>query len=452
MDLDKIMQNQPTINIGTIGHVAHGKSTLVNAISSIKTVRFKSEMEKNITIKLGYANTKIFQCDSPECPRPDCYQSYKTSAKTDLKCKREGCSGTLKLVKHVSFVDCPGHDVLMTTMINGTAVMDAAILMIAANEPCPQQQTVEHLFALEKTDLSKIIVVQNKIDLISREKCLEQQEKIDEFLKNTKAEDSPIIPVSGQYKLNINAVLDYIVNYIPNNSRLLDVNPRLVIIRSFDINKPGYKIDELVGGVIGGSLLFGKLKLGDEIEIRPGIIMKAGKNFKIKPFISKIISLKTENVSLNEAYPGGLIAIGTDIDPSCCIADNLVGHILGLKGDVPDIYQKLTINYEIFDTFLDKKDKEIKCLVLNEVYMLNVGSCSLNAMLKIKTSDHLTFDLFKPVCCDLREKVTLSKKVSNNWRLIGYGKIVEGEILEPDYEMDFMSLRELGYELATNKM
>lgn len=449
MDYDKIMQNQPTINIGTIGHVAHGKSTLVNAISSVKTVRFKSELEKNITIKLGYANTKIYKCNKPECPRPDCYQSYKSSAKSNLKCKREGCDGELILVKHVSFVDCPGHDVLMTTMINGTAVMDAAILMIAANEPCPQQQTVEHLFALEKTDLNKIIVVQNKIDLISREKCLEQHEQIEEFLKNTKAEGSPVIPVSGQYKLNINAVLDYIVNYIPNAPRNINITPRLVIIRSFDVNKPGYKIDELNGGVLGGSLLFGKLRIGDEIEVRPGIILKKGNEFKIKPLVSKIISLKTENVSLEEAYPGGLIAIGTEIDPSCCIADSLVGHILGLKDHLPNVYQKLTMSYEIFDTFLDNKEKENKALEIQEVFMLNIGSCSFNAVLTKKTEKSLSFSLYKPVCCDFGEKVTLSKRVSGNWRLIGFGKILDGEVIEPDYDIDFLSLKELGLELTT---
>lgn len=72
----EVIQRQATINIGTIGHVAHGKSTVVKAISGVQTVRFKNELVRNITIKLGYANAKIYKCDNPDCLRPGCYASY----------------------------------------------------------------------------------------------------------------------------------------------------------------------------------------------------------------------------------------------------------------------------------------------------------------------------------------------------------------------------------------
>lgn len=69
----------------------------------------------------------------------------------------------MELVRHVSFVDCPGHDILMATMLNGAAVMDGALLLIAANESCPQPQTSEHLAAVEIMRLANIIIVQNKV-------------------------------------------------------------------------------------------------------------------------------------------------------------------------------------------------------------------------------------------------------------------------------------------------
>ena len=65
--------------IGTIGHVAHGKSTVVKALSGVQTVRFKNELERNITIKLGYANAKIYRCENEKCPRPVCYISGGSS-------------------------------------------------------------------------------------------------------------------------------------------------------------------------------------------------------------------------------------------------------------------------------------------------------------------------------------------------------------------------------------
>jgi translation initiation factor 2 subunit 3 len=98
----EIIARQATINIGTIGHVAHGKSTVVKAISGVQTVRFKNELIRNITIKLGYANAKIYKCDNKECPRPTCYRSYKSDKEVDPPCEREGCSGTYRLLRHVS--------------------------------------------------------------------------------------------------------------------------------------------------------------------------------------------------------------------------------------------------------------------------------------------------------------------------------------------------------------
>ena len=129
--LSEVMSRQATINIGTIGHVAHGKSTVVKAISGVDTVRFKKELERNITIKLGYANAKIYQSDDKRCNRPMCYTSYGSSKKDILTLN----GFQYKLQRHVSFVDCPGHDILMNTMLSGAAVMDAALLFTAADEP-----------------------------------------------------------------------------------------------------------------------------------------------------------------------------------------------------------------------------------------------------------------------------------------------------------------------------
>lgn len=141
--------------------MAHGKSTVVKAISGVQTVRFKNELERNITIKLGYANAKIYMCADPRCPRPACYRAYGSSKEDSPKCEVPGFEDAeMELLRHVSFVDCPGHDILMATMLNGAAVMDGALLLIAANEPCPQPQTSEHLAAVEIMRLQHIIILQ----------------------------------------------------------------------------------------------------------------------------------------------------------------------------------------------------------------------------------------------------------------------------------------------------
>ena len=122
----EVISRQATINIGTIGHVSHGKSTLVHAISGVRTQMHSLERIRNITIKLGYANAKIYKC---KCPDPECFRSFGSDMTENSTCEK--CNDIRELVRHVSFVDCPGHDILMATMLNGAAVMDAALLLVA---------------------------------------------------------------------------------------------------------------------------------------------------------------------------------------------------------------------------------------------------------------------------------------------------------------------------------
>merc|ERR1712066_781972 len=238
----EVISRQATINIGTIGHVAHGKSTVVKALSGVHTVRFKNELERNITIKLGYANAKIYRSFDKKCQRPVCYTSMGSSKEDTFVMN----NFKYELVRHVSFVDCPGHDILMATMLNGAAVMDAALLLIAGNESCPQPQTSEHLAAIEIMKLKHILILQNKIDLIKEAQAKEQHEQIKSFIEGTVAEGAPIIPISAQLKYNIEVVCEYIVKKIPVPIRDFTSEPRLIIIRSFDV-KPGSEVEDLKG-------------------------------------------------------------------------------------------------------------------------------------------------------------------------------------------------------------
>ena len=316
----EIISRQATINIGTIGHVANGKTILVFQISGILTTRHKIEKERNITYVLGYANAKLYKC--PKCPQPECYKSAGSDADDHLKCDK--CNEELELLRHVSFVDCPGHDILMATMLNGAAVMDAALLLIASNEICPQPQTIEHLAAVECIDLQNIIIIQNKIDLVKEENAKEHYAQIKKFVQGTKAAKSPIIPISAQLKYNIDAVIYHLCN-IPIPKRDFISPPRFIVVRSFDTNKPGAEPEKLQGGVAGGTLMKGILKLGEIVEIRPGIPQKVqDKYVSVTPIYSRIISLKAEENDLIYAIPGGLIGVGLKINPYLTRENSLV--------------------------------------------------------------------------------------------------------------------------------
>jgi len=258
----------------------------------------------------------------------------------------DGSGRRMRLVRHLSFVDCPGHDILMATMLNGAAVMDAALLLVAGNEPCPQPQTSEHLAAVEIMKLSNIIILQNKIDLVKEEAAKAQHDQIKSFVAGTVAGNAPIIPISAQLKYNIDAVCRTLVHRIPVPKRDFLSFPRMIIIRSFDVNHPGEEATTLKGGVAGGSILCGVLRLGDEIEVRPGIMTTdAEGRVRCAPILSRIISLKAESNDLQYAVPGGLIGVGLQVDPTLTRADRLVGQVLGLRGHLPDIFVEIEVDY-----------------------------------------------------------------------------------------------------------
>lgn len=430
----EIISRQATINIGTIGHVAHGKTTLVRAISGIQTTRHKIEKERNITYVLGYANAKLYKC--PKCPEPECYKSAGSDHEDSPKCEK--CHETLELLRHISFVDCPGHDILMATMLNGAAVMDAALLLIQANDPCPQPQTSEHLAAVENMDLENIIIVQNKIDLIKEENAKEHYNQIKKFVQGTKAAKSPIIPVSAQLKYNVDAVIYHLCN-LPIPKRDLISPPRFIVVRSFDINHPGEEAENLQGGVAGGTLMRGILRVGEIVEIRPGIVMKDATGYKsITPIYSRIVSLRAENNDLIYAIPGGLIGVGLKVDPFLTRANKLIGKFLGHPGKLPDINASIVVKTHLLKNILglkrgDKALAHIREIRVSEILLVNAGSTAIGSTVKEITGENkdiVTFALSFPICTEISEKIAISRKIGSSWRLIGWGEVFEGgEIL-----------------------
>ena len=446
----EVISRQATINIGTIGHVAHGKSTVVKAISGVQTIRFKNELIRNITIKLGYANAKIYKADGPK-DQPGLYRSKGSSTEDEFS--EDG--KVWRLQRHVSFVDCPGHDILMATMLNGAAVMDAAMLLIAGNEPCPQPQTSEHLAAVEIMRLSNIIILQNKVDLVKPNQAEEQYEQIKAFVAGTVAGNAPIIPISAVLRYNIDVVCEYIARQLPVPVRDFTSVPRLIVIRSFDVNRPGEDVQSLKGGVAGGSILQGILKVGDEIEVRPGIISKEEDGtMKCTPIYSRIMSLYAEHNDLQYAVPGGLIGVGTKIDPTLTRADRLVGQVLGLRDHLPEVFTEVEVSYYLLRRLLGVKIQEgskqakVQKLAKDEMLMVNIGSTSTGGrVVKVMEGPSgqpiARITLTQPVCTQENEKIALSRRVDKHWRLIGWGEIRKGKKIEMNQPFKVEASREI---------
>lgn len=433
----EIISRQATMNIGTIGHVAHGKSTVVKGLSGNTTIKFKQEKERNITIKLGYANAKIYKSDNPDLKAPACYKSFGSASPDVVPDDEHG--GNYRLVRHLSFVDCPGHDILMATMLNGAAVMDAALLLIAGNESCPQPQTREHLAAVEIMRLKHLIILQNKVELIKEAQAQSQYDEIKKFIAGTAADAAPIIPISAVNKYNLDVVCEYLCTQVPIPPRDFTSSPLMIIIRSFDVNRPGEEVEKLKGGVAGGSILKGVLRVGDEIEIRPGIVNKDNPDHVVcTPIKSRIVTLAAEKNDLQIAVPGGLIGVGTKIDPTLSRGDRLVGMVLGHPGKLPSIYIEIEVKYYLLKRLLgvkvegDSKADKVTKLKKGEMLMVNIGSTAAGGViLGIKENDSAKIALTSPVCTQDGDKVALSRRIDKHWRLIGWGQILKGTTIEP---------------------
>ena len=405
---------QPEVNIGTIGHVDHGKTTLVQGLTGVWASRHSEELKRGITIRLGYADMAIYKC--PKCEPPKNYT---------IKNICPNCSSDTIFVRAISFVDAPGHEALMATMLSGAAIMDGAILVIAADEPCPQPQTREHLAAAEVSGIKNIIIVQNKIDIVDQRRAHKSYEEIKKFIKGTIAENAPIIPISAQREVNLDVLLNAMEEKIPTPKRDPTKPPIMHIIRSFDINKPGTLIEELEGGIIGGTIAQGRLKVGEEIEICPGIrIEKEGKT-AYTPLISQIVSLQAGDITVEEATCGGLVGMGTLLDPSYSKADGLSGNIAGKPGLLPPIKAELSLETHVLERAVGTKEQmKIKNIIPNETLLLHVGSAvNLGKVIAAKPKN-IKVKLTRPICAITGSRVAISRKITARWRLIGYGLIL----------------------------
>jgi translation initiation factor 2 subunit 3 len=404
---------QPEINIGVVGHVDHGKTTLTEALTGEWTDRHSEEIKRGISIKLGYADAAFYKC--PKCKPPKCYSVEK-------KCPH--CESDTKLLRAVSFVDAPGHETLMATMISGAAMMNGGLLLIAANEQCPQPQTREHLMALEINGVKNIVIVQNKIDLVDKSGAIENYKRIVEFTKGTCAEGAPIIPVSAHHDANIDTLIGAIEEYMPTQKHDPSKPALMYVARSFDVNKPGGSPRDFVGGVIGGSLMQGTLRVGDEIEIKPGReVVKHGKGHR-ESIYTEITSLMAGGRRHDKVGPGGLIAIGTMLDPAMTKSDFLTGTMAGAVGTLPPTWDRITIDCYLMEYIIGTLEQmKVEGIRTRETLMVNAGTATSVGLVTSARKDELDLALKLPLCAAVGQRVALSRRVAGRWRLIGYGTI-----------------------------
>jgi translation initiation factor 2 subunit 3 len=401
--LTDIIKNQAILNVGFIGSVSHGKSTTVERLTGTKTQKHSKELERNITINLGYANIKIY---------------YNEEIKQFSHKEYEG----YKLYRHISFVDCPGHKALAATMISGSRVMNAAILLVALNESIPQPQTQSHTEVLKHTDINNVLIVPNKIDLLSTEKDVQRSvQELSKFIDSNKMlKDKNVVPISAYKNINIEHITRFLSTIPPTNiNENVNKEFNMYVLRSFDINYVSTQIDNLKGGVIGGSIQSGYIEIGDTVLISPGIV----KNGVCRPIVANVVSIFSEKTPLEIAFPGGLVALGLDCDPSLCKQNLLLGNsIIKLSKTRPEISVEFTIEIEYL------KEPSLFKNLTNIIILVN--SRSIKAKIKkkkdiINNKQMLLLTVDIPIVINYDDTFPIMTLISDTVDLYAFGKIKE---------------------------
>lgn len=378
-----------TLNVGIVGHIDHGKTTLLQKLSGKWASLHSEELKRGITIKLGYADIVIYKDG----------ERYGT--------EKKGIP-----VRHVSFIDAPGHEMLMATMLSGAAMIDAAVLVVAANEGI-KPQTREHLLALQAKGVKSLIVAQNKIDLVDIEQAKKNYKDIKELIKG-KYDNAPIIPVSAQQGINIDSIFKALAE-VEMPKRDEEGKPFFIVARSFDINRPGSVPEKLHGAVLGGTLKKGKLKVGDEIEIKPGRIVKEGNQMRYETIKTKVVKLFRGSNEEKELTPGGSMSIETELDMALGKNDSLSGNVSSVAGGLPEVTMTLKVQFKLF---------EVSQIKPSEMLMLSVNTAITGGIVKHIRGDTIEVNLKVPVVPSKGENVGIARNVGGHWRLIGYGKII----------------------------
>ena len=404
------LHNQPNFNLGTLGSVSDGKSTMIYQLTGIKTQKHSSEKHRNITIKPGYANLKIWFCE-------DC-NNYESSSSDQKEIKCKCCEEPINLINHLSFVDCPGHAELILTMMGSVSLMKGAIIIVSASESVNKKpQLVQHLIASKMANINKLIICFNKLDLVSKEIAIERKIELDQLLEKLDIKPYIIIPTAFNKKLGIKNLLKAIMEVFPPKEKDTSDKSFFRITRSFDVNKAGIPWSEVNGGVIGGSLINGELDIGDEVEIRPGILSK-GKDGKFisQPIITKILSLETDGIQLEKLNPGGLVGVGTEIDPYYCKNDMLSGNIMGKINTLPNVYNEVKLKYKKLDEFEGKWDPKN-----GDTVFLQIGNVSVESRLAKFNKENFNFSLLKPACIEDGAKILVCRKDDGILKIVGFG-------------------------------
>ena len=438
-----VFEPKGQIIVGLIGHVAHGKSSIIKMLTGKSTMTFREERLANATIKLGYADACIYRSIQSVRGRR---RFYMTGGSVPVRGPAHPDTGeACEFVRKVSFIDCPGHDKYTTTMAVGTTVMDAAIIVVAANEDFPQAQTLEHYKILKERKIrsENIIVVHNKIDLVGPQALVHLN-----GIRKLFGQEASVIPCCAVQGTNKEALISSVVSLPePVCNVSLEIPPVFRVIRSFDINKkrkPGDAGTPATGGVVGGAVLQGVIYRGDEITLFPGLIRKrargddddegGGGEAYYEPVRVRITRLTSEGRDVDIARPGALVGMETNLPPHLAKGDRLVGQVSGEVGRNLDLFVTSLVLANVVSN-RDSEGRKAKKVKEGDKLLVMAGARQAYATVTKAEKSTLQLTLEAPISVPPLERVSLHRiDSSGTCRIVAWGTVKSSSCPEPAAE------------------
>lgn len=414
----------PLYNVGIYGSVSDGKTTLIESLSNTNTRRHANELKGGFTINIGFTNIKIYIDES---------KNYIIENKKNKKNIEKN-----KLLTHFSFIDCPGHYNLILKTLCCSEILDAAIIVISLNEELSTKpQLKQHLQILKKSNVKKIIVCLNKLDLVYNkghniEYVKKKMVEIKELFNKIGLEPSVYIPTCLSMKIGIDTVTEAIINNFheycleKNYEKQKDISI-LKIVSTFDINSPGISFEKTQGGIIGGTLKSGFFSPNDKIKIYPGFISSDKK--KYTPITGTIESIQSNRNNVNIAIPGGLFGLKLDIDPALTSKDLLKGQILVKKDTLLEVYNEIVLEFEIKQNKIFKKWTPKKKTNLLLIINLKDLGATIIKIIKNKNIYKCTFILNKPVSIYKEDNIHIILNDNNQIIPVAIAKFISGKTI-----------------------
>lgn len=347
------MDNKKNIIVGTAGHIDHGKTTLIRALTGRNTDRLKEEQNRGISIELGFTHFDL---------------------NDELR---------------VGIIDVPGHEKFIKNMLSGVCGMDMIILVVAADEGI-MAQTKEHLDILNLIGIKNGIIALTKCDLVDKDWIELVKLDIADEVSGTFLEDAKIIEVSSTEKIGIDKLKDEIIRIVDTlPEKDLNSNPRLYVDRSFSIT--GF------GTVVTGTLISGTLNLDDEILIYPS------------NKITKVRNLQVHDNNVNSAYSGQRVAVNLanikkeDVPKGSVLVPNNTfteSSIIDVKLKTINLPFEIT-NRTRFHLYLGSSEVLCRAILLeNDVLESNkeyIVQLRLEELIISKRNDRFILRLFSPL-------------------------------------------------------